>query len=200
MTIQFRNTSYVGAAADIDSVPNNSLPEIVLSGKSNVGKSSLINAIADNKKLARVSGEPGKTRMVLYFNVDNRFFLVDLPGYGYAKAPHSIKEKYNSLVDRYFAVDRPISLVLHLIDIRHRPSDLDLQMISYMQSRQLPFYIVFNKADKLSSSVARQKIEEYLPEMNIESSVRVFCVSANNKKGTDDLRLALADHLENDNN
>jgi GTP-binding protein len=197
MTIQFRNTSFVGAAADITSVPVSGMPEIVFSGKSNVGKSSLINAIADNKKLARVSGEPGKTRMVLYFNVDNRIYLVDLPGYGYAKAPHSIQKQYSSLVDQYFAIGRPIALVLHLIDIRHQPSEQDYQMISYMQSRQMPFFIVFNKADKVSSAVARQKIDEYLSEMNIDSSVRVFCVSANNKKGTDDLRLALNEYMEN---
>jgi GTP-binding protein len=162
MPIQFRNTAFVGAVADIESMPDPDLPEIVLSGKSNVGKSSLINAIADNRKLARVSGEPGKTRMVLYFNVDNRIYLVDLPGYGYAKAPRSVQQKYSSLVDQYFTVGRPVSLVLHLIDIRHKPSELDLQMISYMQSSKLPFFIVFNKADKITSSAMHQKINDYL--------------------------------------
>lgn len=196
MSIQFRNTSFAGAAADIDSVPNPDRPEIIFSGKSNVGKSSLINAIADNRKLARVSGEPGKTRMVLYFNVDNRIYFVDLPGYGYAKASHSLQEKYSGLVDQYFAIGRPIALVLHLIDIRHKPSEQDNQMISYMQSRQFPFFIVFNKADKISSSEARQKIEEHLSGMDLNPSVRVFCVSAENKKGTDDLRLALDEFLE----
>ncbi len=197
MPIQFRNTFFSGAAADIASAPDSGLPEIVFSGKSNVGKSSLINALADNKRLARVSAEPGKTRMVLYFNVDERFYLVDLPGYGYAKASRIIKEKYSSLVDRYFDSGRPISLILHLIDIRHGPGEQDHQMIEYMQSRQVPYYIVFNKADKLSTSAVRQKIEEYVSALTIDPSVRVFCVSADKKLGTEALRSALEDHISN---
>jgi len=196
MPIQFRNTSFVAAVTNIEDAPKPDRPEIVFSGKSNVGKSSLINAIADNSKLARISGEPGKTRLVLYFDVDDRLYLVDLPGYGFAKAPKSVQEKYKSLVDRYFSVGRPISLVLHLMDIRRQPSDQDLLMISYMKSRNIPFFIVFTKVDKISSAAARKNVDDYLHIMELDPSVSIFGISSSVKKGIEDLRKGISAFLE----
>lgn len=195
MTIHFRNTTFVKSAADISSLPDPDRPEVVISGKSNVGKSSLINALADNRKLSRVSGEPGKTRLVVYFDVDDQLYLVDLPGYGYAKAPHSVQARYSNLVENYFGVGRPISLVLHLIDVRHEPTDRDLLMISYMQNNKIPFFIIFNKTDKLSYSAVRQKTAAYLLKIKPDANVRVFSVSSQKKSGIDDLRAAIQEHL-----
>ncbi|MBN1891516.1 MAG: YihA family ribosome biogenesis GTP-binding protein [Clostridiales bacterium] len=195
MTIHFRNTKFVKSAADIGSLPDPDRPEVVISGKSNVGKSSLINALADNRKLSRVSGEPGKTRLVVYFDVDDKLYLVDLPGYGYAKAPHTVQAQYSSLVENYFGVGRPISLVLHLIDVRHDPTDRDLLMISYMQSNRIPFFIVFNKTDKLSYSAVRQKTADHLLKIKPDADVRVFSVSSQKKSGVEDLRNAIQEHL-----
>ena len=140
MAINFRNTRFIALAAKIDQCPSqvdqngNQLPEIVMSGKSNVGKSSLINAISDNKKLARVSGTPGKTRAVIYFNCDKKLLIADLPGYGYARVSREAKESFSKLADDYFTCGRNINLVLHLIDIRHEPSKEDIGMLEYLNS------------------------------------------------------------------
>lgn len=195
MNVQFRNISFWGVAADVASCPPSDRPEVVLSGKSNVGKSSLVNAIADNKKLARVSSTPGKTRLVIYFDVDNKFFFTDLPGYGYAKAPKEIQKTYSSLVEQYFASGRPIHLVLHLIDIRHRPSKEDVQMIQYMNEHRLPYFTVFTKADKLSKEQRRKRILEIRDEMDIKDTAHCFAVSAEKKEGLDDLRQAIDEYL-----
>ncbi|MDD3959409.1 MAG: YihA family ribosome biogenesis GTP-binding protein [Clostridiaceae bacterium] len=195
MMIQFRNTRFVMATAELSQAPIPDRPEIVLSGKSNVGKSSLINALADNKKLARISGEPGKTRLVIYFDVDNRFYLVDLPGYGYAKAPHSVQKQYGDLVERYFAVGRPISLILHLVDIRHKPSQNDLMMIDYMNTKGLPYFLIYTKADKLSAAEIRRKTDEYLEDIPNASTIKIFSVSSEKKKGLEDVRTAIDEFL-----
>lgn len=195
MIINFRNTTFWGVAADISSSPSSDKAEVVLSGKSNVGKSSLINALADNHKLARVSSEPGKTRLVIYFNVDDRLFLTDLPGYGFAKAPKSIKEQYSKLADQYFGCGRPIRLVLHLIDIRHEPSVDDIRMIQYMDDNHIPYFIVFNKADKFSNAQRKKRISELENELGENSSLGCFAISSEKKEGIDNLRDAIDAHL-----
>ena len=179
----------------MSSCPPSDRPEVVLSGKSNVGKSSLVNAIADNKKLARVSSTPGKTRLVIYFDVDNKFYFTDLPGYGYAKAPKEIQKTYSALVEQYFTSGRPIDLVLHLIDIRHRPSKEDVQMIQYMNDHRLPYFTIFTKADKLSKEQRRKRILEIRNEMDIKDTAHCFAVSAEKKEGLEDLKQAISDYL-----
>ena len=145
--MNFRNTTFAALAADLNSCPSLGLPEIVLSGKSNVGKSSLVNALADNKKLARVSQTPGKTQAVVYFNIDNKLLLADLPGYGYAKTSKDKKEKFSKLADSYFTSGRQFNLVLHLIDSRHYPSEEDMAMIKYMNTQKIPYFLVLTKCD-----------------------------------------------------
>jgi len=148
MKINFRKTNFWGVAADMNSCPPMDRPELVLSGKSNVGKSSLLNSLVDNKKMARVSQAPGKTRLVVYFDVDNKIYIADLPGYGFSKAPKDVREKFTKLADQYFTSGRPIALTLHLIDIRHEPSKEDIQMLSYMNMQNIPYFVVFTKCDK----------------------------------------------------
>lgn len=191
MDICFRNTVLYKVVADISSLPEPDRPEIVFSGKSNVGKSSLLNALADNSKLCRVSGQPGKTRLVFFFNTDDRIFLVDLPGYGFAKASIAQKEKYSELVDGYFGVNRPIALVLHLMDARHKPGENDRMMLRYLSEQNIPFFIVFTKADKLSSSALVKQIKENLSAFEIPLSVPVFCVSSLKKRGVEELRVKI---------
>ena len=195
MILNFRKTEFWGVAASVASCPESDRPEIVLSGKSNVGKSSLLNALADNKKLAKVSQSPGKTRMVVYFNVDNKVYIADLPGYGYAKAPKHEKEKFSKLVEQYFDSGRPISLVLHLIDIRHLPSAEDQKMIVYMKEKNLSFFLVFTKCDKLSRSQVLQQIKKINDFLKLQEDIPCFTISSEKKMGMEDLRQAIADEL-----
>ena len=195
MAIQFRKTTFWGVASDIKSCPPSDRPEVVLSGKSNVGKSSLVNALVDNKKMARVSATPGKTRLVVYFNVDDAFYLADLPGYGYAKAPKDVKEKFSKLCDQYFVSGRNISLVLHLMDIRHDPSKEDIRMLEYMNQAEIPYFLVFTKCDKLSRAQMNRKIAEFAKILDFHDDARIYAVSAEKKVGLEDLRQGIEEYL-----
>lgn len=141
--------------------PKNDLPEIVLAGKSNVGKSSFINTMIGRKSLARTSGEPGKTRQINFYNIDATFYLVDLPGYGYSKMSHTEQEKVGKFIEEYLATSKKIALLVLLVDIRHKPSQNDWMMLQYLRSLEVPHLILANKADK----VAPTKVESYLTEL-----------------------------------
>lgn len=195
MGIQFRNTKLWGVASDLKGCPALDRPEIVFSGKSNVGKSSLINALADNKKLARVSATPGKTRLVVYFDVDGKIYLADLPGYGYAKAAKDVKEKFNKLCDQYFVSGREFSLVLHLIDIRHAPSEDDIKMLNFMNQHEIPYFLVFTKCDKLSRAQMNRQLAEFAKILDFHDDAHCFAVSAEKKIGLEDLRAAIEEFV-----
>ena len=130
--------------------PTSGLPEIVLVGKSNVGKSSFINTMINRKKLARTSSEPGKTRQINFYNMDDKFYFVDLPGYGYSKMSKVEQEKVNSFIDEYLHIRKNISLIILLIDIRHEPGANDRMMYDYIIRSGLPFMVICNKADKIA--------------------------------------------------
>ena len=192
MAVNFRKTVFKGVAAKLDQCPKDQLPEIVMSGRSNVGKSSLINTISGQSKLARVSNTPGKTRMVIYFEVDERFYLTDLPGYGYAKVSRDIKAGFSELVDQYLSAGRPIAMVMHLMDIRHTPSTHDMQMINWLSSSGIPWRIVLTKSDKLSRQQINKQIQELrkIPGMKEASEPLIF--SALNRNGLAEVREAIA--------
>ena len=196
MSIQFRKTTFWGVASDIKACPPSDRPEIVFSGKSNVGKSSLINALADNRKLARVSATPGKTRLVIYFNVDDKLYFADLPGYGYAKAPKDVKEKFNKLCDQYFVSGRKFSLVLHLMDIRHNPSADDIKMLDFMNQSNIPYFVVFTKCDKLSRAQINRQIQQFSKVLDFHEDAHIYAVSADKKIGLDDLRSGIEEFLQ----
>ncbi|MBO4928657.1 MAG: YihA family ribosome biogenesis GTP-binding protein [Clostridiales bacterium] len=198
MGIAFRKTTFWGVAADLASCPPTDRPEIVFSGKSNVGKSSLINALADNRKLARVSATPGKTRTVVYFNVDDKLYFADLPGYGYAKASKDVKEKFNKLCDQYFVSGRKFSLVLHLIDIRHAPSKDDVRMLEYMNQSGIPYFLVFTKCDKLSKAQIRKQLIEFSKFLDFHDDAHCYAVSADNKFGIEELRNGIEEFLQDE--
>lgn len=196
MQVNFRNTQYFTTAASVDGCPNLGLPEVVLSGKSNVGKSSLINGLADNKKLARVSQTPGKTRAVIYFNCDRKLLFADLPGYGYAKASKDVKAQFSQLADSYFTSGRKFNLVLHLIDIRHEPSAEDIGMLEYMNNNNIPYFIIFTKCDKFSRQQLNNRLKELNEEFNFGEDASIFAVSSERKIGMDSLRNAIVSYLE----
>ncbi len=136
-------------------------PQIVLVGKSNVGKSSFINTITNQKKLAKVGQTPGKTRSINFFNVNDEFYLVDLPGYGFSKMSETQKQQINKLIDTYISKAKNIKHIFFLVDIRNKPSQNDRQMYEWLINRNIPFTIIATKADK----IAKTKTEEYIKEI-----------------------------------
>lgn len=192
MDINFRKAKFKALAATIDQCPESDIPEIVMSGRSNVGKSSLINALADNSKLARVSQTPGKTRAVVFFEFDEKLLIADLPGYGYAKVSHEKKAQFSSLADSYFTSGRRFDLVLHLMDIRREPTEEDTAMFEYMNANGIRYFVVFTKCDKFSNAQLRRRIEELKDIYNFEENADIFAVSSNKKQGINELREAIA--------
>ena len=146
--------------------PSSGLPEIGLVGKSNVGKSSFINTMINRKKLARTSSEPGKTRQINFYNMDDKFYFVDLPGYGYSKMSKVEQEKVNSFIDEYLHVRKNISLIILLIDIRHEPGANDRMMYDYIIRSGLPFMVICNKADKIAVTKVNNAVKSIQDDLN----------------------------------
>ena len=166
--MKVNNPKFEVSAVSPKQYPNNNLPEIVLVGKSNVGKSSFINTMINRKSLARTSSEPGKTRQINFYNIDNKFYFVDLPGYGYSKMSKLEQEKVGKFTEEYLVKRNTISLIIFLIDIRHKPTENDRLMYDYVMRSNLPFIVLANKADK----IAPTKIEAYVED--IKKELRYF--------------------------
>ena len=148
MTI--RSAKFAHSLDRLRPFPGQGMPEIAMAGKSNVGKSSMINSLLGNSKLARISSEPGKTRLVNFYRVNDQFWLVDLPGYGFAKAPKAERERWAAMIEGYLEGSGHLKRVLHLVDIRHAPTREDQMMVDYLRHYDIPFTVVATKADKLS--------------------------------------------------
>ena len=146
--------------------PNNDLPQIVLVGKSNVGKSSFINSMLNRKKLARTSSEPGKTRQINFYNIDNNFYFVDLPGYGYSKMSKQEQIKVGNFIEEYLSTCKKISLIIFLIDIRHSPTENDRLMYQYIINTNTPCLIIANKADKVAITKVYGGVANLQEELN----------------------------------
>lgn len=145
-----KNPKFEISAVKPSQYPNNNLPQIVLVGKSNVGKSSFINTMLNRKALARTSNTPGKTRQINFYNIDNNFYFVDLPGYGYSKLSKEEQVSMGRFIEDYLQKCKDISLIVLLLDIRHDPTNDDVFMLDYIKKTNLPFIIVANKADKFA--------------------------------------------------
>ncbi len=150
----------VGAVGQGD-LPTDHLPEVAFAGRSNVGKSSLINRLVQRKKLARTSSTPGKTQQLNYYRVNSRFYLVDLPGYGYVKGGVALRQKLGKLAATYVEERDQLRAVVQLVDARHGPTDLDLNMIEWLRQQRRPFLLVFTKADKLTRNKLRQRFGQF---------------------------------------
>ena len=163
------------------------LPEIAFSGRSNVGKSSLINKLLQRKSLARVSATPGKTATINFYRVDT-MRLVDLPGYGYARVSDAERRRWADLIEGYFNDQRDLRLVLQLVDMRHPPSKDDYQMLNYLTDREIPFIIVLTKADKLNKAQRLQRLKALATELEDFEGVKLIPFSALTVEGVADLR------------
>lgn len=162
-----KNPKFEISAVSPKQYPTSGLPEIVLVGKSNVGKSSFINTMINRKSLARTSSEPGKTRQINFYNIDNSFYFVDLPGYGYSKMSKVEQQKVGKFTEEYLVKRETISLIIFLIDIRHKPSENDRLMYNYVMKSNLPFIVLANKADK----IAPTKVDSYVEDMKKELGI-----------------------------
>lgn len=156
-----KNAEFKISAVSPKQYPSDELPEIVLVGKSNVGKSSFINTMLNRKKLARTSSEPGKTRQINFYDVNHSFYFVDLPGYGYSKMSKTEQVKVGNFIEEYLSTSKKISLIIFLIDIRHSPTENDRLMYDYVVRSGKPCMIIANKADK----IAVTKVDDYVKDL-----------------------------------
>lgn len=161
-----KNPKFEISAVKPSQYPNNDLPQIVLVGKSNVGKSSFINSMLNRKKLARTSSEPGKTRQINFYNIDDNFYFVDLPGYGYSKMSKQEQIKVGNFIEEYLSTCKKISLIIFLIDIRHSPTENDRLMYQYIINTNTPCLIIANKADKVAITKVDGEVANLQEELN----------------------------------
>lgn len=184
--INLNKIEYKASYGTAEQLPESNLPEIVFSGRSNVGKSSLINKIFNRKNLARVSSVPGKTVTINFFECENVNF-VDLPGYGYAKKSASEIKRWGDMIESFFASERNIKLVFQLIDFRRKASEEDLQMLRFLTRKRIPFMIVFTKCDKLNKGETLKRMEQIGEELN-EFDADAVMFSALSGQGVEELR------------
>lgn len=168
-------------------LPDNQLPEIAFSGKSNVGKSSLINALMNRKSLARTSGQPGKTQTINYYNVNRELYFVDLPGYGYAKVAESVKEKWGKMVENYLHTSKQLKAVFLLIDIRHEPGANDRNMYDWISHQGYQPVIIATKLDKIKRSQVQKHIKMVREGLQAAKGTTVIPFSAETKQGRDEI-------------
>lgn len=168
-------------------LPDNSLPEIAFAGKSNVGKSSLINGLLNRKALARTSASPGKTQTINFYNINKELYFVDLPGYGYAKVSKEIREKWGKMIDRYLHSSKQLKAVFLLVDIRHAPGENDKTMYNWIVSSGYKPIIICTKLDKIKRSQQAKNVKLIKDTLNVESGTKIIPFSAVSKQGKEDI-------------
>ena len=183
------SSEFYTSSNKVTECPNKNLPEFAFIGRSNVGKSSLINSLCNKKSIARTSSKPGKTLLINHFMINNSFFIVDLPGYGFAKISKKEKEKIKDLHQNYFKKRKQLFSALLLIDIRLKPQKIDLDYMEYINRLFVPFILVFTKCDKLKKSEINDNIEAYSKKLksNWETSPKIITSSAKTRIGLDEI-------------
>ncbi len=187
--MKISSAEFVMSNSDVAKCPKNSLPEYAFIGRSNVGKSSLINMLMQRKSLAKTSGRPGKTQLINHFIINKNWYLVDLPGYGYARVSKSTKKVFQKFITQYFEKRQQLVLAFVLVDCRHEPQKIDLEFMQWMGENQIPFSIIFTKADKLKPNVLSKNIEAYTQKMleNWEEMPTYFVTSSSKGIGREEL-------------
>ena len=180
-----KNPKFQISAVSPAQYPKDGLPQIVLVGKSNVGKSSFINTLVNRKNLARTSSEPGKTRQINFYNMDNSFYFVDLPGYGYSKMSKQEQVKVGQFIEQYLSQSKEIALIIFLIDIRHSPTENDKLMYRYIVDQQKPCMIIANKADKIAVTKVDSQVKVLQEELNPLKDLPFLPFSAERRIYTD---------------
>lgn len=173
----FKDIHFLKSVFVLDDLPGPDLPQLILCGRSNVGKSSFINSISNRKDLAKTSSTPGKTRSINFYNADNLFFMVDLPGFGYAKTSQKEREKWGKLVSEYILQSEKIHHAFHFIDSRYEPTGLDKQLNIWLKSAELDYSVILNKADKLNQSEIHKAIKAVIavfPELELNKNLFLY--------------------------
>lgn len=173
----FNTQEFITSVFHIKDLPKQNLPEVVLCGRSNVGKSSFINSLFNRKDLAKTSSTPGKTKSINYYRIDNKFFMVDLPGYGYAKTSMAERKKWGKLIRDFFSASLNIYLTIHLLDSRHKPTELDIELNFMLKELKIPYIVLLNKSDKLKQSEFSKSVKstkEIFNELELNSNLFFF--------------------------
>lgn len=195
--MNFHNVVFETSFGRFDQLPKSDMMEIAFAGRSNVGKSSMINKVFNRKALARVSSMPGKTTTINFFKLENVRFA-DLPGYGYAKVAKNEKDRWSKLIGGYFESGRRIELVFQLVDIRHKPSADDLQMINFLVDNEIPFVIVLTKKDKLNKTQLAQRLEAFQTEIPYADQITMIPFSSEKGDGVEEVRAIIEELAEMD--
>ena len=181
--MKIKSAEFVMSNSDVAKCPKERLPEYAFIGRSNVGKSSLINMLVDKKNLAKTSGRPGKTQLINHFIINKSWYLVDLPGYGYARVSKKAKKRFQKFITDYFEQRKQLVLAFVLIDCRHEPQPVDIDFMHYLGEANIPFQIIFTKADKLKTNALTRNVEAYIKKM-LESweEMPVYFITSSSKK------------------
>lgn len=195
--MKIKSAEFVISNQDVSKCPKKNLPEYAFIGRSNVGKSSLINMLTDRKSLAKISGRPGKTQLINHFIINQNWYLVDLPGYGYARVSKSSKKIFQKFITTYFEQREQLVSAFVLIDIRHEPQPIDLKFMEWLGEHNLPFSIVFTKADKLKPKAIENHVDAYKTVLleTWEEIPNYFITSSSKNIGKDEL----LNYIENTN-
>ncbi len=192
MKLNYNKAEFAAAYGTFSQIPAPERIEIAFAGHSNVGKSTLINKLMNRRSLARVSSVPGKTATINFFSLEN-LYLVDLPGYGYAKVAKSEKERWAGLIEGYLGSDRDLRLVFMLVDMRHKPTADDVKMINYLIDTETPFVIVLTKADKLNKTERAKRMEAFVTEIPCFEDIHTIPFSSQTGEGVEELRSIIED-------
>ncbi|MRX65783.1 ribosome biogenesis GTP-binding protein YihA/YsxC [Maribacter luteus] len=195
--MKIKSADFVMSNSDVAKCPNEPLPEYAFIGRSNVGKSSLINMLTERKSLAKTSGRPGKTQLINHFKINENWFLVDLPGYGYARVSKKDKKTFQKYITDYFLKRKQLVSAFVLVDVRHAPQKIDMEFMEYLGENMIPFSIVFTKADKLKPKAIEKNVTDYLNELMTgawEEAPNHFVTSSSKNIGRDEL-LAYIDEV-----
>lgn len=188
--MKINTAEFIISNSEVAKCPKDPIPEYAFIGRSNVGKSSLINMLTNHKNLAKTSGRPGKTQLINHFKINNNWFLVDLPGYGYAKVSKKTKSVFQQFITDYFETRQQLVCAFVLIDIRHEAQNIDIEFMSYMGESEIPFCIIFTKADKISKTKIDSHIAAYKKQMyanNWEEMPQYFVTSSLDALGKEEL-------------
>ena len=193
--MNIKNPKFEISATNPKQYPQNVLPEIVLVGKSYVGKSSFINTLVNRKNLARTSSQPGKTILINFYNIDQQFYLVDLPGYGFSKMSKTQQAQVGQFIEEYLVKSNSIKLVLFLVDIRHDPTANDQVMYQYCVQNNLPFIVICNKADKIAPTKVQARVDEIQMKLNPLKDLAFYPFSSERKIYTDTILQVMENKL-----
>ena len=192
------NSVFEKSSKTIDQCPNKNLPEFAFVGRSNVGKSSLINSLLNNKSIAKISSKPGKTLLINHFRVNDKLFIVDLPGYGYATVSKKIKEDIKNIHENYFKLRKELLYTLLLIDIRHDIQKKDVEFMEFLINNYCPFVIIFTKSDKLKNNVLDKQVENLKKQLSVywEDLPKMFVTSSKTKTGISEIHSFIESSLK----